>query len=223
LPKLRWDYSLYLVTDRGYIGQRNFFQCVERAIQGGVSLVQLREKTASTREFYELAVKLQALTSRYGIPLLINDRLDIALSMGADGLHLGQDDLPIAVARKYFGREKVIGVSVSNVDEAIQAEKDGADYLGVGAMFSTPTKADARLVSLEELRSIKKAVSIPVVAIGGINKENIPDLMGTGIDGVSVVSAILGQEDIEGAARILRDKIRTLRFSAAGKGPEISI
>lgn len=204
MNSLNWDYSLYLVTDRNYIGERKLTDCVEESIQGGVSLVQLREKTASSREFYELALKLKEITSRYKVPLIINDRLDIAQAIDADGLHLGQDDLPIGTARKYFGQEKVIGISVSNVEEAIQAEKEGADYLGAGAMFATGTKTDARLVSLEELRRIKEAVSIPVVAIGGIKKENAEGIMGTGIDGISVVSAILAEEDIEMASRTLR-------------------
>lgn len=204
MNSLHWDYSLYLVTDRSYIGERKLTKCVEESIRGGVSLVQLREKTASSREFYELALELKEITSGYKVPLIINDRLDIAQAIDADGLHLGQDDLPIGTARKYFGQEKVIGISVSHVEEAILAEREGADYLGAGAIFTTGTKTDARLVSLEELRRIKEAVSIPVVAIGGIKKENAEGIMGTGIDGISVVSAILAEEDIEMASRTLR-------------------
>jgi thiamine-phosphate pyrophosphorylase len=204
LPSLKWDYSLYLVTDRSYIGVRDLIVCVREAIEGGVSLVQLREKIAPSREFYEMAEKLKSLTSRYNVPLIINDRLDIALAIDADGLHLGQEDLPIAVARKHIGQDKIIGISVSNVAEAIQAEKEGADYLGVGAMYATGTKIDAKLVSLAVLEKIKKAVSIPVVAIGGIKKENAVRTMETGIDGISVVSAILAAQDIEQAARELK-------------------
>lgn len=207
MNSLKWDYSLYLVTDRSYIGNRNLLECVTEAIGGGVSLVQLREKTASSREFYELAVSLKEIASGHNIPLIINDRLDIALAVDADGLHLGQEDLPIEVARKYFGPGKVIGISVSNVAEAIQAEKDGADYLGAGAMFATGTKSDAKIVTIEELRRIKEAVSIPVVAIGGIKKENAANIMSTGIDGVSVVSAILAEENMELAAQTLREII----------------
>jgi len=205
LNNLLWDYSLYLVTDRSYIGQRKLAVCVQEAIKGGVSLVQIREKTASSREFFELSVELKALASSYQVPLIINDRLDIALAVDADGLHLGQDDLPIEIARKYLGKEKKIGISVSNVSEAILAEKQGADYLGAGAMFATGTKTDAKLVTLEELRRIKEAVSIPVVAIGGIKKNNIESIMDIGINGVAVVSAILAEKDVEGAAKILRN------------------
>lgn len=204
MSSLKWDYSLYLVTDRKYIGPRNLTECVDEALRGGVSLVQLREKTASSREFYELALNLKEVTSRHNVPLIINDRLDIALAVNADGLHLGQDDLSIGVAREHFGGDKVIGISVSNVQEAVLAEKEGADYLGAGAMFATGTKTDAKLLSLEGLRRIKEAVAIPVVAIGGIKEENAPKIMGTGIDGISVVSAILAEEEIEAAAQKLK-------------------
>lgn len=204
MDSLRWDYSLYLVTDRSYIGKRKLTECVEQAICGGVSMVQLREKTASSRDFYDLAMELKEIISGYKVPFIINDRLDIALAVNADGLHLGQDDLSIGVAREYFGQDKVIGISVRNVQEAIQAEKEGADYLGAGAMFATGTKTDANIITLEELRRIKEAVSIPVVAIGGIKKENAGSIMSTGIEGVSVVSAILAEENIKMAAQVLR-------------------
>jgi thiamine-phosphate pyrophosphorylase len=214
LCKLKWDYALYLVTDRSYIGKRCLPDCVAEALEGGVTIVQLREKTASSQEFYALALAVKEVTSRYKVPLIINDRLDIALAVDADGLHLGQDDLPIEIARRHFGENKVIGISVSNVQEAIQAEKEGADYLGAGAMFATGTKTDADLVTLNELQKIKKAVSIPVVAIGGIKKHNATEILSTGIDGISVVSAILAEEDIAGAARTLRnivDKVKSGR------------
>ncbi|HHV63790.1 MAG TPA: thiamine phosphate synthase [Peptococcaceae bacterium] len=212
---MKWDYALYLVTDRNYIGKRYLPDCVAEAIEGGVTLVQLREKTASSREFYALALAVKEVTSRYKVPLIINDRLDIALAVDADGLHLGQDDLPIEIARRYFGEDKVIGISVSNVREALQAEKEGADYLGAGAVFATGTKTDAELVTLGELQRIKEAVSIPVVAIGGIKKHNAPEVLSTGIDGISVVSAILAEEDIAGAARTLRDIVDKVK---AGRG-----
>lgn len=202
---LKWDYSLYLVTDRNCIGSRSLESCVEDAIRGGATIVQLREKTASSREFYNIALALKELTRAYGVPLVINDRLDIALAVDADGLHLGQDDLPLNVARRYFGRDKVIGISVSSLEEAVLAEKQGADYLGAGAIFPTGTKKDARLVSLKELKRIKEAVSIPVVAIGGINAANAREIMETGIDGLAVVSAILASKDITKAAEILRE------------------
>ncbi|NLI93890.1 MAG: thiamine phosphate synthase [Peptococcaceae bacterium] len=204
MSKLNWDYSLYLVTDRSYIGKRTLADCVKEAIKGGASLVQLREKTASSREFYELALQLKEITGAFSVPFIINDRLDIALAVDADGLHLGQDDLPIKIAREYFGKNKVIGISVSNVQEAIQAQEEGADYLGAGAIYATGTKLDADLVSLAELKKIKEAVSIPVVAIGGIKKENAASIMATGIDGISVVSAILAEDDIYTASKNLK-------------------
>lgn len=190
------NYRLYLVTDSNLIGERDFFHCIEEAILGGVTMVQLREKNISSMEFYKKAQKLKALTEKYHVPLIINDRLDIALSIDADGLHIGQDDLPLAVARRIFGDNKIIGVSVSNIEEAKEAEAGGADYLGVGAMFPTDTKKDARHVSLDELRRIKSAVKIPVIAIGGLNESNTPKTIDTGIDGIAIVSAILGKPDI---------------------------
>lgn len=205
MNNLKWDYSLYLVTDRSYIGDRKLTTCVEEAVLGGVTMVQLREKKAPSREFYVLARQLKELLAGYQIPLIINDRLDIALAVDADGLHLGQEDLPISIARTYFGFPKIIGVSVSNVREALQAEREGANYLGAGAMFTTATKIDAKLVACEELRIIKEAVSIPVVAIGGINTENASVILQTGVDGIAVVSAILKRKDIRRSARQLRN------------------
>lgn len=204
-PKI--DYSLYLVTDRKILGTRDLAASVEKAIQGGVTLVQLREKSVSSKEFLELAQRVKEITSRYDIPLIINDRLDIALAVDAEGLHIGQDDLPMIKARELFGKDKIIGVSASTLEEALLAQQQGADYLGVGAIFSTPTKTDAPEVSLEQLSQIKKSVSIPIVAIGGINLVNLKQVIGTGIDGVSVVSAILAQEDILQAAKQFREFI----------------
>lgn len=204
MNSVNWDYSLYLVTDRSYIGSRELVDCVEEAILGGVTIVQLREKTASSCEFFKLALRLKEVTLANHVPLIINDRLDIALAVDAEGLHLGQEDLPIAIARKHLGQDKIIGISVSKVAEAVLAEQEGANYLGIGAMYVTGTKTDAKIVALEELRKIKEAVSIPVVAIGGIKKENVKEVMGTGIEGISVVSAILAEKSIAEAARTLR-------------------
>ncbi|HZK83109.1 MAG TPA: thiamine phosphate synthase [Desulfosporosinus sp.] len=195
MSKTKVDYSLYLVTDRGILGERDLVESIEHAIQGGVTVVQLREKSVSTLQFLRLAVRVKELTSRYHIPLIINDRLDIALAVDADGLHVGQDDLPMLKARELFPH-KLIGVSVSNLAEALLAQQQGADYLGVGAIFSTTTKTDATEVSLDQLELIKKTVTIPVVAIGGINRSNLAQVMLTGIDGISVVSAILAEENI---------------------------
>lgn len=198
------DYTLYLVTDRELMSCPTVEECVERAIAGGVSVVQLREKSCTSREFYELAVRVKKITAALNVPLIINDRIDICLTADADGVHLGQKDIPCAAARKILGRDKIIGVSAALPEEARQAELDGADYLGVGAVFSTSTKSDTRPVTPEIIRQIRAAVDIPFVAIGGINKNNIPQLYGLGINGAAVVSAVAAQQDIEAAAREMR-------------------
>lgn len=197
------NYALYLVTDRGILGGRDLAKSIAEAILGGVTVVQLREKALSTLEFYRLAQEVKTVTESFKVPLIINDRLDIALAVDAAGLHIGQKDLPAAVARRLLGPEKILGVSAANIEEALEAERDGADYLGVGAVFPTATKSDVRSVDLEGLQKIKRQVKIPVVAIGGINRNNIKNIMETGVDGVAVVSAILGEADITGAARNL--------------------
>lgn len=198
------DYTLYLVTDRELMSCPTVEECVERAVAGGASVVQLREKNCTSREFYELAVRVKKITAALNVPLIINDRIDICLAADADGVHLGQKDIPCAAARKILGRDKIIGVSAALPEEARQAELDGADYLGVGAVFSTSTKSDTRPVTPEIIRQIRAAVSIPFVAIGGINKNNIPQLYGLGINGAAVVSAVVAQKDIEAAAREMR-------------------
>ncbi|MDD4601808.1 Thiamine-phosphate synthase [bioreactor metagenome] len=207
----RPDYRLYLVTDREIIGSKSFYASIEQAIDGGVTFLQLREKSISSREFYQLAQSVKKIAVRFNIPLVINDRLDIALAVDADGVHVGQSDLPVEVARQLLGPNKIIGVSASQVDEALAAEQGGADYLGVGAIFPTGTKTDARLVSLTELEKIKQIVNIPVVAIGGINEENAAAVMDTGIDGISVVSAILAKENTKQASAKLLEIIRKTR------------
>ncbi|MDR3541258.1 MAG: thiamine phosphate synthase [Desulfosporosinus sp.] len=208
MSEVKADYSLYLVTDRKMLRARDLGQSIELAIQGGVTLVQLREKSVSTREFLELAIRIKEITDHYHIPLIINDRLDIALAIDAAGLHVGQDDFPMLKARELLGPRKIIGVSASTLAEALLAQQQGADYLGVGAVFSTSTKTDASEVSLKQLEVIKQSVTIPVVAIGGINDKNLKQVLATGIDGVSVVSAILAKADILEAAKQLREIIR---------------
>jgi len=198
------DYSLYLVTDRELMAAASIEECVEQAVSGGCTVVQLREKTASSREFYETAARVRKITADLGVPLIINDRADIALAVNADGVHVGQDDLPIDAARRIMGKDAIIGASVNNVTEALTAAALGADYLGVGAMFATGTKTDADINSMEELRRIRAEIKIPIVAIGGINKNNVPFFAGTGIDGIAVVSAIVAQKDASGAARELK-------------------
>ena len=202
--KKKIDYTLYLVTDRELMSCHTVEESVERAIAGGTSVVQLREKCCGSREFYELARRVKKITSDYGVPLIINDRLDICLAADADGVHLGQKDIPCSTARKILGADKIIGVSAALPEEARQAELDGADYLGVGAVFATSTKSDTRPVTPETIRQIRAAVTIPFVAIGGINLENISQLYGLGINGAAVVSAVVAHGDIEAAARKMR-------------------
>jgi thiamine-phosphate pyrophosphorylase len=201
------DYRLYLVTDRNVLGNRDLIQSVEEAIQGGATVVQLREKNCSSLDFYHLALQLKEVTSKYGVPLIINDRLDIALAVKADGLHIGQEDLPLTVVKTIVGYDMIIGVSANTLEEALLAEKQGADYVGIGAVYPTDTKQDADYVTLDDLRSIRKAISIPIVGIGGINEENVVEVMGTNIEGVAIVSAILGKQDIKNATEELLKKI----------------
>src|SRR5450756_2379619 len=179
------DYSLYLITDRDLMSTPTLEQAVERAIEGGSTLIQLREKTASSLEFYQMAVTIKRLTDSHHIPLIINDRVDIALAVDTAGVHIGQSDLPAGIVRQIIGNSKILGVSVSSVAEAVKAKKDGADYLGVGTMFATGTKTDAELVTINELRDIRSAVSLPIVVIGGINLTTIPSFANTGIDGIA--------------------------------------
>ena len=194
------DFTLYLVTDRRWLGERTLRDDVEEAILGGVTLVQLREKEISSKEYLELAQRVKSVTDRYGVPLIINDRIDIAFAVDADGIHVGPEDLPVPVARKLLGEGKIIGASAATLEEALSLQAQGADYLGVGAVFPTATKQGTEKVSLEELREIKAALRIPVVAIGGINAENASPVMETGVDGVAVVSAVMDQADIREAA-----------------------
>lgn len=199
------DYSLYLVTDSALMSADTVEQSVEQAIMGGCTLVQLREKEKSSLDFYHTAVQVKAVCDRCGTALIINDRVDIALAVDADGVHIGQKDLPAKIVRKLIGGGKILGVSASDLDEALQAEKDGADYIGVGAMFATGTKADAKSVSLDKLKAIRSRIRLPIVVIGGINQNTIPLFSGTGIDGIAVVSAIVSESDITSAAREIKD------------------
>lgn len=209
------DLRLYLCTDQVIALGRPIIEAVEAAVAGGVTMVQLREKTASTRDFYRLALEIHALTQCLHLPLVINDRLDIALAIGAEGLHLGRSDLPLPVARRLAGNALFIGLSASTVEEALRAQAEGADYLGVGAVYPTGTKSDAGgAIGLEQLARIQAAVHIPVAAIGGVNEGNAAQVMETGVAGIAVISGILSQPDIEAAARNLR-RIVDERMSAA--------
>ena len=201
------DYSLYLVTDRMRMSTRTLGEAVEQAVIGGCTLVQLREKEIPALDFYMLALEIKKITDRYGIPLIINDRIDIAMAAGAAGVHIGQQDIPADIARKVIGRDMLLGVSVGSVAEAIDAVKAveaKADYLGVGAMFPTGTKPDAGFVSMEELGRIRKAVDIPIVVIGGISRENAMLFRPMGVDGLAVVSAVIAQPDIKASAADLK-------------------
>lgn len=202
---------LYAVTDRSWLNGQTLSQQVEAALRGGATCIQLREKHRSHAEFLEEALELKALCGRYHVPLIINDNVRIALEAGADGVHVGQQDMQAAQARREIGPDRILGVSAQTVEQALMAEKNGADYLGVGAVFSTSTKEDARPVSYETLKAICGAVSIPVCAIGGINKKNMPELSGSGIDGVALVSAVFSSPDIEAECRVLRDLSEKLR------------
>ena len=204
MKKTHVDYTLYLVTDRSFLQGRTLAACVEEACRNGASLVQLREKDASSRFFYEEALSVREVTRKLGVPLIINDRLDIALAVDADGLHVGQEDLPLAIARSQLGQEALIGVSVHSVAEAVAAQKGGADYVGIGSLFPTATKKDVQQLSWADVQAMREVLHIPAVGIGGIDAANLQEVRQSGLEGAAVVSAILGAEDIGGAARRLR-------------------
>nr|WP_325254714.1 thiamine phosphate synthase [uncultured Oscillibacter sp.] len=195
---------LYAVTDRAWTGKQTLYEQVEAALKGGVTCVQLREKELDETAFLQEAKELCALCRRYGVPFLVNDNVEIAIACGADGIHVGQEDLAAGEVRRRVGENMILGVSVHTVEEARQAVRDGADYLGLGAVFPTNTKTDVEQMPNETLRAICDAVDVPIVAIGGINRGNILKLAGSGVDGVALVSAIFSAEDIEGACRELR-------------------
>lgn len=198
------NYSLYLITDGKVLEGKELLGCIEDAIKGGVTLVQLREKNMNAFDYYNLAIKAKGLLKGYGIPLIINDRVDIALAANADGVHLGPEDLPIATARKLMGNDRIIGASANCIEEALEFQRQGADYLGVGALFPTKTKSNTEHVTLDQLKAIRDAVHIPVVGIGGINIDNAASVKAAGVDGIAVASGILGSENIFEAARCLR-------------------
>lgn len=194
--KAQPDYSIYLVTDDGCLQGRALIDCVREALEGGVTLVQYRAKTASSAEMYAEALQLKALCDSFNVPLIINDRLDIAMAVGAAGVHLGQDDLPCAAARKLLGEDYIIGVSAHNPAEAKAALQSGADYLGCGAVFGTATKADIKKLGTDGLAAICKAKGLPVVGIGGVTADNYREVRAAGADGAAIVSGILAQPDI---------------------------
>ncbi len=198
------DYTLYMVTDRTLMRTKTLEACIEQALCGGVTLVQLREKHLETDAFISLGKRVKSLCDTYNVPLVINDRLDVAIGVNACGVHIGQDDMSASVARAMLGPKRLLGVSVTSVAQAIRAQADGADYLGVGAMFVTQTKQDASYVSLQTLAAIRKAVNLPIVTIGGMNKETIPLCEPYCMQGFAVVSALVNQPDVYRAAKELR-------------------
>ena len=201
--KAQPDYSIYLVTDDGCLQGRALLDCVREALEGGVTLVQYRAKTASSAEMYAEALQLKALCDSFNVPLIINDRLDIAMAVGAAGVHLGQDDLPCAAARKLLGEDYIIGVSAHNPAEAKAALESGADYLGCGAVFGTATKADVKKLGTEGLAAICKAKDLPVVGIGGVTADNYREVRAAGADGAAIVSGILAQPDIRATVKAI--------------------
>lgn len=206
----KFDTSLYFITDSTGFTEEEFLRRTEAALQGGVTFLQIREKDKTTREYLSLARKVHTLTLKYGVPLIIDDRPDIAMAVDAEGVHLGQSDMPIDIARQIFGREKIIGATAKTVPQALEAWQQGADYLGVGAIYPTTTKVKTVLTSTDTLREICNAVPIPVNAIGGLNKDNIHVLQGIPIAGICVVSAIMKAPDPKQAAIDLRCKAMEL-------------
>ncbi len=201
---------VYAITDRGWTGSRSLPQQVEEALQGGVTMVQLREKNLEESAFLEEAIQIKQLCRRYRVPLIINDNLTVALKSGADGVHVGADDLSVAQVRALAGEHFLIGATAKTVEQAQLAQAQGADYLGVGAVFPSPTKTNARRITREQLKEICSCVTIPVAAIGGITADNLPRLRGCGIAGIAVISAIFAAEDIPARVRQLRNGVDDL-------------
>lgn len=199
--------KLYLVTNRYQDSLENFLEKVETACRSGVTIIQLREKNLTTNQYYQLAKQVKEITDAYQIPLIIDDRLDICLAVDAAGLHIGDDELPVSVARKVLGPEKILGVTAKTVKRALEAETSGADYLGTGAIFPTTTKENAPITLISTLKTICQTVAIPVVAIGGLTSENIDQLIGTGIAGVAVVRDLMQAEDIEAKTQAFLTKL----------------
>ncbi len=203
------DYSLYLVTDRNILGERDLCKAIEDSIKGGTTIVQLREKFIDDEKFLQIAKEVQKITKKYNVPLIINDNIKIAKEIDAEGVHIGQSDDSLEKAREILGKNKIIGVSVGSIEEALKAQADGADYLGIGTIFYTGSKKDINEpLGIENLKNIVDAIKIPSVAIGGIHLDNVKDVMNTGVDGVAVISEILGKEDIKNASKTLLSFIK---------------
>ena len=203
----RESLKLYLVTNRYQDSLESFLEKVETACRSGVTIIQLREKNLTTNQYYQLAKQVKEITDAYQVPLIIDDRLDVCLAVDAAGLHIGDDELPVSVARKVLGPEKILGVTAKTVKRALEAEEGGADYLGTGAIFPTTTKENAPITLISTLKTICQTIAIPVVAIGGLTSENIDQLIGTGIAGVAVVRDLMQAEDIEAKAHAFLTKL----------------
>lgn len=210
VEKVEYKYPLYLVTDEKACKGKDFYESVEASIRGGAKIVQLREKNMDTRDFFKRALKLKEICHKHGVDFVINDRLDIAIAVDADGVHLGQSDMPIQKAKEILGHKKIIGISAKNMEEALEAQKYGADYIGVGAIFATDTKKDSGLIDLETLKEMTNQINIPVLAIGGIGLGKLGYLKDTGIDGICVISDILGSDDPEKRTRKLLEEYRSI-------------
>lgn len=199
---------LYAVTDRAWVGKQTLLEQIEDALKGGVTIVQLREKKLEEESFIEEAIQVKALCHRYGVPLIINDNVEVALKSGADGVHVGIEDAPVAEIRKCVPADFIIGATCKTVEQAQIAEAAGANYMGVGAVFPSPTKTNAICITNEQLQTICSSVSIPAVAIGGISRDNVLEIKGSGVDGIAVVSAIFAAEDIQAATADLKEKAK---------------
>jgi len=190
------DYGLYIVTDSQILEGRDFYKCIEDALKGGVKTVQLREKYTTGKEFLQKAIELRKLTKKYNAMFIVNDRVDIAMISNADGVHVGQSDIPVSYVKSIVGEDMIVGLSVSNIEEARVAKANKVDYIGVGAMFNTSTKLDAKSVSIETLKNIRREIDIPIVAIGGLQLDNMDSIKKCNVQGYAVISAILGKDDI---------------------------
>jgi len=209
---MKFDSSMYFITDSSNYSEEKFLHRVEQALVGGVTLLQLREKDKTTREYIDLANKVHALTKKYNVPLIIDDRVDVALAIDAEGVHVGQSDMPVSMARELMGNDKIVGATTKTVEQAVEAYAQGADYLGVGAIYPTTTKVKTVITSTETLGNICSAVPIPVNAIGGLNKDNIDILKGIPIAGICVVSAIMKADDPKQATAELKARAKELEL-----------
>ena len=207
---MKFDSSMYFITDSSNYSEEEFLHRVEQALMGGVTLLQLREKDKTTREYIDLANKVHALTKKYNVPLIIDDRVDVALAIDAEGVHVGQSDMPVSIARELMGNDKIVGATTKTVEQAVEAYAQGADYLGVGAIYPTTTKVKTVITSTETLSNICSAVPIPVNAIGGLNKDNIDILKSIPIAGICVVSAIMKADDPKQATTELKARAKEL-------------